>query len=126
MAAAEKLINDNIRSSAKKTYMSRVNTFAAYCVKQGTNTKSCHPNIVINYLTMLAQDKRLSYQTICGYRSTIAKPHIGVGGTQLGMLPEIKLLVRAIFINRPPLLRYAKCWDINQVLKQLKTGTKLD
>ena len=112
-AAAEELINNNIRRSTKKTYKSRVNIFVDYCTKQGANTKSCHPNIVINYLTKLAQDRGLSYQTICGYRSAIAKQHIGVGGTPLGMLPEIKRLVRAIFIDSPPLPRYTKCWDVN-------------
>ena len=59
-ATAEKLINNDIRGSIKKTYKSIVNTFADYCAKQDPNTKSCHPNIVINYLTMLAVDKGLS------------------------------------------------------------------
>ena len=59
---------------------------------------------------------------VCGYRSAIAKQHIGVNSTPLGMLPEIKRLVRAIFIDSPPLPRYTKCWDVNQVLKHLETG----
>ena len=61
MAAAQKLINDNIRGSTKKTYKSKVNTFATYCTKEGTNTKSFHPSVVCNLLTMLAQEKWLSY-----------------------------------------------------------------
>ena len=115
-AAAKMLINSEIRGSTKKTYRSMVNTFADYCAKQNANTKSCHPNIVINYFTMLAVVKGLSYQTISGHRSAIAKQHIGVGGLPLGMLPEIKRLARAIFIDRPPLPRYAKCWDVLQTL----------
>ena len=71
---------------------------------------------------MLALDRGLSYQTVCGHRSAIAKQHIGVGGPPLGMLPEIKRLVQAIFIDRPPLSRYTKCWDVNQVLQHIKTG----
>ena len=90
--AAETLINSDIRGSTKKTYKLRVNTFTDYCGKQNAKSKSCHPNIVINYLTMLTVDKRLSYQTICGHLSAIAKQHIGVGGVLLGMLPEIKRL----------------------------------
>ena len=61
MAAAQELINNDIRGSNKKTYKSKVGVFATYCTKGGTNTKSCHPNTVINILTMLAQDKGLSY-----------------------------------------------------------------
>ena len=99
--------------------------FADYCTKEGTNTKSRHSNVVINYLTTLPLEKGLSYQTICGYRSVIAKQHIGVDSTTLGMIPEIKRLVRAIFIDRPPLSRYTNCWDVNQVLEHLETSPSL-
>ena len=64
--------------------------FADYCRKEGTDTKSCHPNVMINFLTMLTLEKGLSYQTFCGYRSAIAKQHIGMDNTPLGMMPEIK------------------------------------
>ena len=87
----------------------------------GTKTRSCHPNVVIKFLTTLALEKGLSYQTICGYRSMIAKQHIGVDNTPLRMMPKIKRLVRAIFINRPPLPRYTDYWDVNQVLEYLET-----
>ena len=110
--AAKRLINDNIRGSTKKAYMSKVKAFATYCMKEGTNTKSCHPNVVINYLTTLALEKGLSYQTICRYRSAITKQHIGVDGTPLWMIPEIKQLVRAMFINRPLFPRYTDTWDV--------------
>ena len=99
--------------------------FADYCTKEGTNTKSRHPNVIINYLTTLPLEKGLSYQTICGYRSVIAKQHIGVDSTTLGMIPEIKRLVRAIFIDRPPLPRYTDYWDVNQVLEYFETSPDL-
>ena len=124
-AAAQELINDDIRSSTKKTYKSKVGVFATYCTKEGTNTKSCHPNVVINFFMMLARDKGLSYQIICGYRSAIARQHISVGGTLLGLLPEIKRLAQPIFIDRPPLPRYTDCWDVNRVLEHLETGPSL-
>ena len=37
---------------------------------------------------MLAVDKGLSYQTVCGHQSAIARQHIGVGGVPLGMLQD--------------------------------------
>ena len=43
-AAAKKLINNDIRGSTKKAYKSKGKAFADYCTKEGTNTKSCHPN----------------------------------------------------------------------------------
>ena len=124
-AAAENLINDDIRGYTKKIYKLRVNTFADYCTKRGANTKSCHPNIVMYYWMTLALDRGLSYHTVCWHRSAIAKQHIGVGGTPLGMLPEIKRLVGAIFIDRPPLPRYTKGWDVNQVLQHIETRPSL-
>ena len=124
-AADKKLINNDIRGSIKKTYKSKVEALATYCLKKGTNTKFCHPNDVINFLTTLAQEKGLSYQTVCGYCSVIAKQHISVGGMSLGLLPEIKRMAQAIFIDRPPLSRYANCWDVNRVLEYLETGPSL-
>ena len=120
-AASKKLINNDIRGSTKKTYKSKVKAFADYCTKVGTKTRSCHPNVVIKFLTTLALEKGLSYQTICGYRSMIAKQHIGVENTPLRMMPKIKRLVRAIFIERPPIPRYTDYWDVNQVLEYLET-----
>ena len=46
--AAEKLINNDIRSSTKKMYKFKVKAFVTYCTKEGTNTKSCNPNLVLN------------------------------------------------------------------------------
>ena len=53
-AASKKLINNDIRGSTKRTYKFKVKAFADYCMKEGTNTKSCHPNVVINFLITLA------------------------------------------------------------------------
>ena len=66
-----------------------------------------------------------AFATICGYHSPIAIQHIGVGGTSLGILPEIKQLARAIFTYRLPLPRYSNCWDVNRVLEYLETGPSL-
>ena len=76
---------------------SRMNTFADYCSKRGADIKSCHPNIIIYYFTMLALDRGLCYQTVSGHRSAIAKQHIGVGGIPLGMPPEIKTTGASLF-----------------------------
>ena len=46
-------------------------------------------------------------------------------GILLGLLPEIKRLARAIFIDRPLLPRYTDCWHVNRVLKHLETGPSL-
>ena len=57
--AAEKLINNDIRGSIKKTYKSKVEAFATYCLKKDTNTKFCHPNVVINFFDNACPRKRV-------------------------------------------------------------------
>ena len=41
-AAVQELLNNDIRSSTKATYKSKVRLFADFCAKAGTNTKTCH------------------------------------------------------------------------------------
>ena len=94
--------------------------FEAYCAKVGVGTTDCSVNVVLNFLTELVQERGLSYQTICGYRSAIARQHEGVGGVPLGQLPAVRRLARAVFIERPPLPRYADIWDVDTVLGYLE------
>ena len=77
--------------------------------------------MVTNFLTGLLRDKDLAYQTICGYRSAISRQHTGVAGTPLGQHPTIKRLVRACFLEKPPLPRYADIWDVDRVLQYLES-----
>jgi hypothetical protein len=121
-AAAAELLNNDIRTSTKALYESKVRAFAKYCTVTGADPTTCHPNIVINFLAELIREKGLSYQTVCGYRSAIFKHHAGVSGVPLGQLPEIKRLARGIFIEKRPLPRYAEIWDMDKVLSYLEAG----
>ena len=72
--------------------------FKAYCDKEGTNTIYCHVNTVLNFLAELVQEKGLSYQTVCGYRSAIAKQYLGVNRVSIGQHTAIKRPRKACFI----------------------------
>ena len=104
--AAPDLLNNNIRTSTKALYKSKMKAFAKYCAISGADPKTCHPNVVVNFLAELVCKKGLSYQIVCGYRSAIFKQHIGFGSMQLGQLPEIKKLAQAVFIMKTALPRY--------------------
>ena len=104
-----------------KAYESKTAAFRAHCTKVGVDPTCCHVNVVINFLTGLLRDKDLAYQTICGYRSAISRQHTGVAGTPLGQHPTIKRLVRACFLEKPPLPRYADIWDVDRVLQYLES-----
>ena len=99
--------------------------FTKYCTKVGDEPSSCHQNIVVNFLTMLVREKGMLYQMVCGYGSAISKQHKGFNGIPLGHLLEIKKLVRAIFIKKPPLPRYSEIWDVDKVLSYLANGPSL-
>lgn len=118
--AARELLDGDVRASTKEQYSSKLRVFSAYCAGVGANPSTCHVNTVINFLTMLVREKGLGYNTVCGYRSAIGRQHKGVAGVPLGQHPSIKRLVRACFIQKPPLPRYADIWDVDQVLRHLE------
>ena len=113
------MLNKDIRTSTKALYKSKMKAFAKYCAISGANPKTCHPNVIVNFIAKLVRKKRLSYQTVCGYPSAISKQHAGV---PLEQLPEIKRLARANFIEKPPIPRYLEIWDVDRVLSLRPRG----
>ena len=118
--AARELLEGDVRASTKAQYTSKMRVFSEYCAKEGADPSTCHINIVINFITMLVREKELGYNTVCGYRSAIGRQHVGVAGVPLSQHPSIKRLVKACFIEKPPLPRYADIWDVDQVLRHLE------
>ena len=100
------MLNKDIRTSTKALYKSKMKAFAKYCAISGANPKTCHPNVIVNFIAKLVRKKRLSYQTVCGYPSAISKQHIGFCGMEVRQLPEIKKLAQAVFIMKTALPRY--------------------
>lgn len=119
--AAEALLHKDVRASTRSQYDARINVFRLYCEEVGADPATCHVNTVLNFLTGLWQEKKLSYQSICGYRSAIAKQHVGLGDVPLGKFTEVRRLVRACFLERPPLPKYGDIWDVDRVLTYLET-----
>ena len=106
-------MDNDVRPSTKSLYGSRNRAFARYCSGLGVDTATCHPNVLANFLTSLIREKKMAYQTLCGYRSAISKQHEGVNGVPIGQLAMIKKLIRAVFIESPPLPRYSQIWDVD-------------
>lgn len=119
--AAAALLDNDVRPSTKAQYESRIKIFSAYCERVGEDPATCHPNVVMNFLTELWRDKGLGYQSICGYRSAIARQHAGIGNLSLSEFPGVRRLVRACFVERPPLPKYGDIWDVDKVLSWLET-----
>ena len=85
---------------------------------------TCEAEVVANFLTDCVRVHNMSYQTVCGYRSAIARQHRGE--LPIGQLPIIKRLTRACFLAKPPMPRYAETWDVDVLLRHLRTSHPAD
>ena len=108
-----------MRPSTKKVYNSRIKIFSEYCKSVGADPQTCPTVVVVNFLALLASKRNLSYQTVCGYRSAIARQH--KGNLPLGQLPIIKRLARACFLEKPPVPKYGDIWDVDILVRHLAT-----
>ena len=97
------LVDQDVRPATHKLYKSRFRIFSTYCEQYGYNPTDCPVEIVTNFLAMLQDAKRMQYRTICGYRSAIARYHVGIAGAPLGSTKLIKRLTKACFNQNPPI-----------------------
>ena len=116
----------DIRSGTKSNYKSKLGVFRRYCEDIGCEAETAPIEVVANFLAILADTLRFSYQSVCGYRSAISKIHVGQGDLPLGKTRPIKRLTRATFIANPPIPRYSQIWDVDQLLSFLETLHPLD
>ena len=63
---AQAPLDAEVRPSTKKVYASRIKIFSEYCRNEGVNPQTCATVVVVNFLAMLAANKNLAYQTVCG------------------------------------------------------------
>ena len=95
--------------------------FADYCTDIGQRPETATLNAVLNFLTILHKDMGYSYQSICGFRSAIAKTHEGWHGKGLGEAVQVHRIMKAIFNLNPPQPSNSDTWDPEQLMKYLET-----
>lgn len=76
--------------------------------------------LVTNYLSEQF-DSGKEYRTLSGYRSAISAYHKGQDGVKMGRHPLIQELLTAFFNRRPPKPRYDFTWDVDKVLREIKS-----
>ena len=69
-------------------------------------------------------DRGLQYSTMNIYRSALSAYHPEIEGHQVGKHPMVITLLRGMFNMKPPLPRYGDTWDVDVVLKHLKSWGK--
>ena len=60
------------------------------------------------------------YSSVCSHRSAISAFHQGIDGKCISENPQVTSLIRGIFNQKPPQLRYTCIWDVQLVLDYLK------
>ena len=82
---------------------------------------------ILNYLACLFQEG-YQYRTVNSHRSAISAYHPHIEGRSVGEHPKVCSLLAGIFNQRPPQPRYTFIWDVDLVLKFIKShmGNNLD
>jgi hypothetical protein len=75
---------------------------------------------VADFLTEMF-DTGLEYSTMNSYRSAVSAYHPEIEGYPVGKHPVIKTLLQGMFNQRPPKPRYVETWDVDSVLRRIKS-----
>lgn len=52
-------MDNDVRQLTKKQYDSKLHVFQQYCARVAASPSTCHPNIVLIFLTELRRDREL-------------------------------------------------------------------
>ena len=61
------------------------------------------------------------YRSLNAYRSAITSVHEKVDGYEVGQHPLVSRLLKGVFHQRPPQLRYSDTWDVDMVATYLES-----
>ena len=120
---AQELVNLHIRKSTRQCYDPRFRIFMDYCSAHGSDPYTATPTVVTNFLAHVRRERRDvhgrksgSYSTVCGFRSAIAKYHLGHQGVSISEHPMIKSVIKGVGHEAPPLAKYTRTWPLDSLL----------
>ena len=125
-ARSVSIIDDSWRDGTKRQYRTYIEQWRLFCVQRATDPFSPHISEVINFLTLLFDEQTENGDNIRGFsalntaRSALSSI-ISIDGLPVGQHPMVKRFMKGVFNIRPALPRYNVTWDVNTVLKYLKT-----
>ena len=117
---ASKLISGSRRDSTISTYESPWRKWVSWCSEQKVDPIQCSLNEVLDYLAKLFEDG-LAYSSIGVCRSALSAYHDPIDGFRLGEHPKVSALLAGIYNKRPPQPRYTFIWDVDTLLRYLKS-----
>ena len=116
---AAALVASSRRVSTCETYNSRLAGFFHWCESHGVDPRSAPVHHIADFLIALF-DKGRTISTIKGHRSAIAAIHSGFAdGTCVSTAPCLSNIMRALFLQRPPVRKLLPSWSLPTVLEAL-------
>jgi hypothetical protein len=77
------------RTSTRKVYDARWNTFTSWCHTRGTDPTSASVNLIIDFLTSLVKNEAIN--TVRGYITAISSRHDPIDGLPISLHPAVTL-----------------------------------
>ena len=119
--SAASLIASSRRSGSNANYDSAWSKFIGWCDWKQIDPIQCPINFILDYLAELS-DKGYAYRTINSHRSAISAYHGEIDGRPVGQHSKVCALVKGVFNQNPPQPRYNFTWDVQTVLRFIKSS----
>lgn len=120
-----KLIVESRKSGTTKNYQYAWKKWVEWCNSRKIDPFSCPISQVLNFLAGLF-GKGLAGRSIGTYRSAISAFHLPVDGIAVGSHPRVSSLMSGVSNLRPPVPKYAFTWDVEIILRFLKSWASND
>ena len=119
---ASELISKSMRSGTLSNYESAWRKLVGWCSERNFDPVQSSLNAVLDYLASLYKSG-LQYRTINSHRSAISAYHAIIEGYAVGKHPRVCALLKGVFNCRTPQPKYSVIWDVEVVLRFLKSLT---
>lgn len=106
------------RPSTRKTYPSAWRRWSGWCVKRKIDPFSAPLGDILLYLTEYF-NSGAAYRSVNVARSAISTSHAKLDGLPVGQSPLVIQLLKGMFNNRPPKLKYSHTWEVSSLTKYL-------
>ena len=119
-STARDLLISSWRTKSNRTYDSHFKKWVCWCSSRGSDPISGPVSEVANFLADLHKEGYQS-SSLNVFRSAISSVHDKVDGVEVGKHPIVSRLLKGAFHLRPPLPRYSSTWNVDTVLRYLKS-----
>ena len=119
-AETSQLLAAGWSTGTNTAYQSAWKRWNSWCTEREVDPLSCSIQPFLEFLAGVFKEG-LQYRSINTIRSAISMTHDHIEGTPIGKHPLVTRLLKGIYNSRPPQPRYSATWDVDVVIRYLKT-----